>query len=178
MSVSVRSMSAGCGWADMPIVVLGGAAPSSTPPAPRLTAVHQRDGAAVAVWAAQGDGGSALIRFVVVTRRDSSGALVRVDQTSSAAVTSFTIQPLENDVTYRVSVQAVNMFGTSPESNVGLVTPSSTVVVPPPDEEEPPPPPPPPPVVVIPQPTMYAFPPERTFRAEHWLLTPEQADAL
>ena len=163
----------------MPILVVGGATPTTVPPAPRMTGLLAGDGSAVAMWTPQGDGGSSLVRFIVITRRDSNGALVRIDQMASASVTNFTIQPLDNGVAYRVTVQAVNMLGASAESNMLLATPSAAV---PPGEEEPPPVDPgptlPPPSVFAPQPVMYAFPADRTFRAEHWLLTPEEVDAL
>ena len=164
----------------MPIVVVGGSAAPTRPPAPLLTELVAGDGSVFVRWSPQGDGRSTLTRFTIVTKRADTGAAVRIDQTSSASVSSFVVQPLTNGTAYSVTVAAVNLIGTSDASNTVTGTPA-TVVAPPPDPDPVVPPPPPPPVVVrdpTVQPLLWAFPVERTFRPEHWLLTPEEADAL
>lgn len=152
----------------MPVVIIAGA---RVPGAPTLTAVTALDAAASVTWAAPlTDGGSPLVLYVVtaVTADGATAASVQVDP----AFTTVTLA-LPNDVAYSVTVAAANGVGTSVPSNALLVTPvAGAGVAPTPDV------PVPAPYGPVLQPMVDAFPMDRPFRPENWLLTAEEVDAL
>lgn len=161
----------------MPIIVL----PASTvvlsvPGPPSSVAATAQDGAVVVGWRQPLTDGGSPVRTYVVTATLADGT-VAASASVQGSVFSQTLSPLTNGLTYSITVAAVNAVGFSALSDPVTATPSATappvvVEIPPIDA------PPDLPRATRPEPMVAAFPVDRTFRPEHWLLSQEEADAL
>lgn len=145
--------------------------PAALPGAPALTSVAPYDAGALVTWTAPVGSATPIVGYTVTVSETATGALAAAVSVAPD-VFSAGVAPLRNDVQYSVVVYALSGIGSSGPSGELQVTPSSSL---PPLEA---PTQPPPVRVALAQPLVQAFPVDRPFHPDFWLLSAQEADAL